>query len=145
MLQFTYFYLVYPSTNDCGFSYFYYFCLLTFTLVQVHKWLNSPPSHQIILNLTIYLPLSFRFILSHLFLLLLSALLFWLKEVPLTFLSLSFFWLHWVFTAALDFSLVVASGLCSLVVVCGPHCRGFSCGPRALGHAGFNNCAVWAQ
>ena len=35
------------------------------------------------------------------------------------FLSLSFFWLHWVFAAASDFSLVVASGLCSLVAVCG--------------------------
>ena len=37
-----------------------------------------------------YLPLSFRFILSHLFLFLLSALLFWLKEIHLTFLSLFF-------------------------------------------------------
>ena len=34
MFQFTYFYLVYPSTNDCGFSNFYYFCLLTFTLSE---------------------------------------------------------------------------------------------------------------
>ena len=34
--------------------------------------------------------------------------------------SLSFFWLHWVFAAASDFSLVVASGLCSLAAVCGP-------------------------
>ena len=37
------------------------------------------------------------------------------------------FWLHWVFIAALRFSLVVASGGHSMLQRVGSRCGGFSC------------------
>ena len=66
------------------------------------------------------------FILSHLSLLLLSALLLWLKEVPLAFLSLSFVGCPGSSLLPADFSLVVASGLYCLAAVCGPLSAGAS-------------------
>ena len=57
-----------------------------------------------------------------------------------------YLWLHWVFVAARGLSLVVASGVCSLL-----WCVGFSLlwllllwsmGSR---HTGFSSCVMWAQ
>ena len=45
----------------------------------------------------------------------------------------------------MDFSLVVASGVFSLVVVCRLLTAVASLGAQALGCVGFSTCSTWAQ
>ena len=64
---------------------------------------------------------------------------FW---VNIFFFFLIYFWLHWVFIA--EHILVATSGGCSLVVVLGLNCSGFSCrGAWALEH-GLCSYGTWA-
>ena len=58
-----------------------------------------------------------------------------------------YFWLHWVFMAALSFSLVMLSGGYFPTVVCGPLIAVVSLTAESMGSRpmGFSSCGAWAQ
>ena len=63
-----------------------------------------------------------------------------MDKLIFTFLE-TYFWLHWVFIAASRFFLIVASRVCSLVVVHGLN----TCGLQALRERRLSSCGTRAQ